>query len=76
MRIEIKNNCFNCPFLVTDMDYDAVGHEIMYLCNLLNFGKESHKNHILECVDHDSELEILHPLEDCPLKTESFEVNF
>jgi len=70
--MEIKvNNCSNCPFLVTEMDFNSIGNEVCVSCNLLKFSKleqiEKHRFRIFGYEELE-EMEYLEPLEHCPLK--------
>ena len=70
MKIQV-NNCFNCPFLVEDLDFDSVGNEICASCNLLKFLRLEHiEEHRFRSFDYEEwiEMEYLEPLEKCPLK--------
>ena len=70
--MEIKvNNCSNCPFLVTEMDFNSIGNEVCVSCNLLKFLKlEQVEKHRFRIFDYEKwvEMEYLEPLEHCPLK--------
>lgn len=73
--VEIKvNNCSNCPFLVTEMDFNSIGNEVCVSCNLLKFLKlkqvEKHRFRIFGYEELE-EMGYLEPLEHCPLKINS-----
>ena len=73
--MEIKvNNCSNCPFLVTEMDFNSIGNEVCVSCNLLKFLKleqvEKHRFRIFGYEELE-EIGYLEPLERCPLKINS-----
>ena len=61
----------DCPFLVEDIDYDAIGREICISCNLLKFLKlEKMDKAVFRYFDYDTwfEMDYLRPLAHCPLK--------
>ena len=70
MTIKV-NNCSNCPFLVTEMDFNSIGKEVCISCNLLKFLRLEHiEQHRFRIFGYEewTEMEYLKPLKDCPLK--------
>lgn len=70
MKLQV-NNCFNCPFLAEDVDFNSTSKEVCISCNLLKFLKlERMDYHTYRYFDYEewTEMEYLEPLEKCPLK--------
>jgi hypothetical protein len=76
----IVNNCGNCPFMVTEINHDSPGTEIMISCNLIPFLKLEQLSHNrFRTFDYNTWLDLnyLEPLEHCPLKnTDKIEIKY
>ena len=70
MKIQV-NNCFNCPFMVEDLDFNSTSKEMCISCNLLKFLNLERMNYQLyRYFDYEEwyNQKYLEPLEKCPLK--------
>lgn len=72
------NNCGNCPFMITEVDYDTIGYDTLHYCNLIRFRELVFTdNNIAVCDSYDDppkELETVLP--NCPLLKEEINIKY